>query len=50
MYALMLKEKERKKKAQLYVTLIIIKMIEQKISILLVSEGSCDTEDWRNDF
>ncbi len=23
--------------------------LEQQISILMISEGSCDTEDWSND-
>jgi len=31
-------------------TLIIIIFLEQQIIILrLISEGSCDTEDWSND-
>jgi len=44
---------EKKKKKTLSTTLIIIMIYEffgaLKHHIRVISEGSCDTEDWRND-
>ncbi len=35
--------------AQLFSTLIIIRNVSANQHIRMISEGSCDTEDWSND-
>ncbi len=45
------KNPEKNEAAQLFSTLIIIRNIssEANQNIIMISEGSCDTEDWSND-
>ncbi len=45
------KNPEKNEAATLFSTLIIIRNIssEANQNIIMISEGSCDTEDWSND-